>query len=129
MMTYGTIHYTRKDTGLGQVDISYRFEGDVFLFGRTFLPEGINKPGQRFSLDGAPFVVVDIDPLTGAIIAARDTNPFWTTYWLIYFPITKTFRLIYRRFIMTLAIWNLAEVQMGEIPTFECISRKWRRLR
>jgi hypothetical protein len=128
---FGMVHVTVKENGFMQPrEYSYRFEGDCFLFSRhNLLTELTSLPttGRRFTFGGTSFIAVDIDRLTGAIIAVKDTRPFLVVYALVVPPITRWLKLIFQRCIVTLAIWNLAEVHYGEIVSLECIWRRWRK--
>lgn len=130
MTTLGTIEVVcREGKFMHRPEYSYKFDGDVFLMPRDMILYELPrypKPGERFSIGDVSFVMAEYSLETDGITAVRETKPFWIAYYRIIAPITRTLQLIFTRFIITLAVWNLAEVHMGEIASLECIRRRWR---
>jgi hypothetical protein len=129
---FGIIHFEQKKAAFMQrVEYSYRFEGNIFIMGRDMLLYELPsypKVGERFVIGGVPFVNVEYHWATDNITAVRDTNPIRTAYYRTIYRITPFFRLILTRIIATLAVWNLAQIEYGEIPSLKrALLRRWRK--
>lgn len=132
MMKIGTIHVTRKVDGFNQPHDSVRFEGEVFFIDKYLLwRDGIKvnklEEGQRIVLFGTPLILISKRGLEFSDYAFMRAGRFITYLCLFANPIVRTSKLIYRRIILTLCVWNLGQYTEGDIPSFKWIVKKWKK--
>lgn len=100
--------------------INYKWQGDdeVYLVPSLF-PDEIDFTKREHILNIGPFQLysVGFDWESGRLHAFRVRGFFWWIPVVIY-KSTRIFDLIYRRVIITLAVWGLADYQQQRVPYY-----------
>lgn len=109
--------------------VSYKWKNGPICRITTELAEDLGyKWGDRYVTIGPYRIrVIDHEAPYGVIKGVRVDWPLW---WVvpIAFGSTRLLRLAYHRTIITLAVWNLAQVDLGVMPSW-CDIRVVRRIR
>lgn len=127
-MKLGNVVTHVKRNSLGFVESrDFTFEGRVFLVDfRLCLDEKIKIENKRFTLGGQRLVITSEDFISGNFTAVKEEDWLARLYFWGYHA-SEIFRLIYRRIILTLVIWRLAEYHPGEIPGWWCVVERWKK--
>ena len=115
---------------LGTKQYRYKLhDGDVYYISYQWMENcGLTIPqkGALFYFGGRALVRIDDDSQSLKSISAIDARRFWRLRYLLA-PAGKWMRLIERRIVITLAVWNLIELSPGEVPGLRAIVRRWKK--
>ena len=85
------------------------------------------KPGEHIRFGNLAFVVGEVSNWEQSVTVFKEKNPLLYAYFFILRPVQYWLILIYGRILRTLAIWDLAEVTLGEVPSLQWIIRRWKK--
>ena len=80
------------------------------------------KDGEIISIGPYRLYVIGISGLMNQEYECIRITGFWSWVRIIVYRMTRVFDLAYRRFIITLAVWRLANYHDGRIPTWRDIN-------
>jgi len=117
----GDMRVTRHGdvTRRGLERLTYEFEGGPYLaISGCLYPEMGNYPpeiGDKFELGPYKFRVIEHQIMSDAVIAIQEKWPLW---WLAiaWHRSNKLLDIFYRRMIVTLAVWGLADYHEASVP-------------
>ena len=111
-----TAHYDIRG-GIERID--YKFEdGPYVAISGCFYPEMAACPpkiGDKLELGPYKFRVLEIDILSDTVMAVQEKWPLW---WIAvaWHRVNKLIDIFYRRMIVTLAVWRLADYHEATVP-------------
>ena len=118
-MEYSYLEVTVKTNKLGiQEAVTYSLNGKspyTFIIYR-FLEKSFFNPSSD-SIQIGPYKLLLVEQMPDGNLYVR-ADRFGKLRVFIY-RMTRLFDLAYRRFLITLAVWNLAEYRQWEIPTWK----------
>lgn len=82
----------------------------------------VYRVGDRFTIGPYRLRVIENQPWYRRMIVTADNPQSW--FWIAYAKLWRVCDLIYRRSILTLAVWGLASTPRGVIPSWHDIGRR-----
>lgn len=131
-MKIGTITANASVDGFNQRHTAYFLDGDFFSFNPYQLQDFYINPrrisvGDRVTIGNTPLVCISKDSKYPDEFLFGRANKLTTFVYAIGTPITEKIKLIYRRIILTLCVWNLGIIENGGVPSYRWIVRRWKK--
>ena len=109
------IVYRQGDIKGGVERETYEIEGGPYVAVSRIFNDCPTKPGEGFMVGPYKFRVVEYEFMSDNIIAIQEKWPLW---WIAvaWHRSNKLLDIFYRRMIVTLAVWRLADYHEATVP-------------